>query len=284
MASKSNSNSNKNMKNLNDAIELHQIFLDEYIKTDNNDEFIKQMDDFREFLKNACKLSSGFMQLYVQFKEQEKFHKYKDFFMFCESFHERLIEVYEKENILQLDQSFSTIKDYLSLEYNRKFYQDILTEFDNLDEYMKVSNNFVMVGCGSFPITMFVAHEKYNKLNITGIDSSAEAIMNAKKLKSKLSYKNILFDIIDGINYDYSKFDTIFIANLVIPKTKVLKRIAMTCCKGTKILLRVPIVYGSLLSEDVNYASMNSFKLVDNIEPSNNTDDILYKLLVLEKI
>ena len=250
MASKSNSNSNKNMKNLNDAIELHQIFLDEYIKTDNNDEFIKQMDDFREFLKNACKLSSGFMQLYVQFKEQEKFHKYKDFFMFCESFHESLI----------------------------------LTEFDNLDEYMKVSNNFVMVGCGSFPITMFVAHEKYNKLNITGIDSSAEAIMNAKKLKSKLSYKNILFDIIDGINYDYSKFDTIFIANLVIPKTKVLKRIAMTCCKGTKILLRVPIVYGSLLSEDVNYASMNSFKLVDNIEPSNNTDDILYKLLVLEKI
>lgn len=284
MASKSNPNPNKNMKDLNDAIEIYQMYLEEYIKTDDNDEFIKQMDEFRNFLKNACKLSSGFMQLYSQFKEQEKFHNYKDFFMFCESFHERLIEVYEKNNILQLKQNFSTIKNYLSLEYNKKFYQDISTEFDNLDKYMKKSNNFVMVGCGSFPITMFVAHEKYNKLNIIGIDSSSEAIMNAKELKNKLSYKNILFDIIDGINYDYSKADTIFIANLVIPKTKVLKRIAMTCCKGTNILLRVPIVYGSLLSEDVNYASMNSFKLVENIEPSNNTDDILYKLLVLEKI
>ena len=58
----------------------------------------------------------------------------------------------------------------------------------------------------------------------------------------------------------------------------------MTCKSGTKILLRVPVMYGSLLSEDINYTSINSFKLIENIEPSKNTDDILYKLLVLEKI
>lgn len=47
MASKSNPN--KNMKDLNDEIEMHQMFLDEYITTDNNNEFIKQMDEFRDF-------------------------------------------------------------------------------------------------------------------------------------------------------------------------------------------------------------------------------------------
>lgn len=277
-------NNYKTLKDLNEEIELFQMMLSEYIDSDDNDSFIKQMDEFREFLKNACKLASGYLQLYNQFKEQEEFFNYKNFFIFCESFHERLIEIHEKEQIMKSEKSFLAIKESLTLEYNKKFYQDISTEFNKLDGYMKYSKRFVMVGCGSFPITMFVACEKYKQLSIIGIDSSAEAIINAKELKYKLPYDKIIFKIEDGINYNYRNEDTIFIANLVIPKTKVLKRIAMTCKIGTKILLRVPIIYGSLLSEDVNYASINSFRLVDNIEPSKDTDDILYKLLVLEKI
>lgn len=280
----SKSNTNKTLKDLYDEIEMYQMFLDEYITTDNNDEFIKQMDEFREFLKDACKLTSGYIQLYNQFREQDEFYKYKDFFVFCESFHERLIEVHEKENIMNLNKDFSTIKESLSLDYNKKFYQDISREFDKLDNYIKNGKTFVMVGCGSFPITMFVACERYQQLSIIGIDSSAEAIINAKQLKSKLQFNNIIFKIEDGINHNYVNEDIIFIANLVIPKTKVLKRIAMTCKPGAKILIRVPIVYGSLLSEDVNYTSINSFKVVNIIEPSKNTDDILYRLLVLEKI
>ena len=279
MASKSNSA----MKDLNEEVELHKMLLSDYSKNDDNDQFIKQMDDFREFLKEACKLSSGYLQLYNQFKETEKFQEYKDFFTFCESFHERLIEIIEKDNVLTSN-DHSSIKEYLSLDYNKKFYQDILNEFSNLDKYMKNCNNFIMVGCGSFPITLFYVYEKYDDLNIIGIDNSPEAIINAKELKIKLNYQKLVFEIIDGINYNYSNVDTIFIANLVIPKTKVLKRIAMTCKQGTKIFLRIPVMYGSLLSEDVNYSSINSFKLIEVIEPSKTTDDILYKLLVLEKL
>lgn len=280
----SKSNSNKSINDLNDKIKIYQMILEELINTDNNDEFIKEMDEFRDFLKNACKLTSGYIQLFNQFRDQEDFYKYKDFFIFCESFHERLIEVHEKENILKLNKEFTSIKESLSLDYNKKFYQDISTEFNKLDDYIKNGHTFVMVGCGSFPITMFVAYERYQQLSITGIDSSAEAIINAKQLKSKLQFNNIIFKIQDGINYNYINEDIIFIANLVIPKTKVLKRIAMTCKPGTIVLLRVPIIYGSLLSEDVNYTSINSFNVIDNIEPSKSTDDILYKLLVLEKI
>lgn len=274
----------KPMDDLKEEIELYKMVLSDNIKSDDNDSFIKSMNQFREFLKNACKLSTGYLQLYNQFKDDEGFYEYKDFFMFCESFHERLIEIHEKQHIINTNNNFSSIKEYLSLEYNKKFYQDISNEFNELDKYMKNCKNFVMVGCGSFPITLFSVCEKYNNICITGIDSSPEAIINAKELKTKLSYKSVIFEIIDGINYNYKNNDTIFIANLVIPKTKVLKRIAMTCKSGTKVLLRVPVMYGSLLSEDINYISISSFKLIENIEPSKNTDDILYKLLVLEKI
>ncbi len=283
MSSKTNNNQ-KTMTNLNEDIQLYKMLLSDYIENDDNESFIKQMDDFRSFLKNACILSTGYFELYNKFKEQDIFYNYQDFFMFCESFHERLIEIYEKENIIKSNDNFSSIKECLSLDYNKKFYQDISNEFNELDKYMKNSKKFIMVGCGSFPITLFSVCEKYKNLNIVGIDSSPEAIINAKELKRKLKYENIVFEIIDGINYNYIDRDTIFIANLVIPKTKVLKRIAMTCKSGTIILLRVPIMYGSLLSEDVNYTSINSFKLMDDIEPSKTTDDILYKLLVLEKI
>lgn len=176
----SKSNNLKVMERLNDELELYKMLLNDYINKDDNISFIEQMNDFREFLKEACKLSSGYLQIYNQFKEQEVFHEYKDFFIFCESFHERLIEIHEKDNIIRLEKKSNSIKDYLSLEYNIKFYQDISNEFEKLDKYINKSNNFVMVGCGSFPITMFVVNEKYPKMSITGIDSSSEAIINAK--------------------------------------------------------------------------------------------------------
>ena len=188
------SKSKKSIKDLNEEVELHKLLLSDYSKNDDNNQFIKQMDEFREFLKEACKLSSGYLQLYNQFKETENFHEYKDFFTFCESFHERLIEMIEKDNVLNSN-NHSSIKEYLSLDYNKKFYQDILNEFSNLDKYMKKCNNFIMVGCGSFPITLFYVCEKYSNLNIIGIDNSPEAIINAKELKTKLNYQKLVFEI-----------------------------------------------------------------------------------------
>ena len=75
----------------------------------------------------------------------------------------------------------------------------------------------------------------------------------------------------------------IFIANLVMPKAKVLKRVAMTCRFGTIVLLRVPVMYGTLLFEEVNYMELQSFDLIKVVILSEETDDILYKLLVLKR-
>lgn len=275
--------STNNFSSLIDNLDFFKQYLEETLEQDKNDDFISGMNEFRDFLKNACMIASGFAQIYGQFKEKDCFYIYRKFFMSSENFHERLIEITEKDSILSNKLESDTIKDYLSLDYNQKFYNDIKNEFQNIDKYLSKSKKFVMVGCGSFPLTLLSIREKYNNLNIVGIDNSPEAIINAKALIKKLMLLNIRFDIIDGINYDYNNIDTAFIANLVIPKTKVLKRIAMTCKSGTIILLRVPVMYGALLSEDVNYMELQCFDLVDEVIPSKDTDDILYKLLVLKK-
>lgn len=280
---KVNTSSTNNFNSLIETLDFYKQYLEETLEQDKNDEFISCMNEFRSFLKNACMISSGYAPIYGQFKEKDCFYIYRTFFMSSENFHERLIEITEKDNILLKQLESDTIKDYLSLDYNQKFYNDIINEFQSIDMYLSKSKKFIMVGCGSFPLTLFSIREKYSKLDIVGIDNSPEAIINAKTLVRKLMFSNIKFDIIDGINYDYSDIDTVFIANLVMPKTKVLKRIAMTCKSGTLILLRVPVMYGTLLSEDVNYMELQSFNLVKEVIPTKDTDDILYKLLVLIK-
>lgn len=80
------SKSKKTMKDLNEEVELHKLLLSDYSKNDDNNQFIKQMDDFREFLKEACKLSSGYLQLYNQFKEQKIFMNIKIFLYFVKVF------------------------------------------------------------------------------------------------------------------------------------------------------------------------------------------------------
>lgn len=263
---------------------FYHDFLSECVKEDNNGDLIEIMDSFRDFLKKACIISNGYFSLFEQFIQNPKYIEFRDFFMFCEAYHERLIEIKEKEALINKKTDIHSFENNLTLEYNKKFYQDILTEFKSLQKYMSVSKRFVMVGCGSFPITLFSIAQNYKHIKPTGIDISLEAIINAKELKNKLNYKEITFDIVDGANFNYSNYDTIFIANLVIPKTDVLKRIAMTCKPETIIFMRVPVMYGNLLSEDVNYVSMNCFELVDSVEPSDTTDDILYKIIVLRKI
>ncbi len=274
----------KSLESLTDSIELYKLDIEDSLSKDDNVKFISLMDDFRTFLKDSCSLLTGCPQLYGQLINFPEYYNYKTYFTSCEGMYERLIEIQEKDNILSVNEDLESLEDYLSLDYNKRFYNDILNEFRNIEKFIEKSKKFVMIGCGSFPLTLFTIGEKFNNLNIIGIDSSPEAIINAKSLKNKLSFINVSFEILDGINYNYHSIDTIFIANLVIPKTNVLKRIAMTCQSGTTILLRTPIMYGSLLSEDVNYMELQSFKLVKEIEPNSDTDDILYKLLVLEKI
>lgn len=249
------------------------------------EDFKKAIKNLREFLKTTTSVKSGyFSAMNHLICNSQDYRKFKVKFTHAENFFERMVELDENENFLSKTNGtveVDKIYDYLTDEFNKLFYKDVEIEIEKIKSYLS-TKNFVMVGCGSLPITLLVFCAKYPEMSFIGIDNSPEAIRKAIDLKLKLNIKNLSFNIIDGMNYDYKDATTIFVANTVVAKMHVLKQIAMSAKSGTKIIIRVPELAGNLLSEDVIYNSIPRIQLLTQIDPDEKTDDLLYKLLVLE--
>ena len=255
-------------------------------QTNNLEEFKKTMKSFRDFLiHSSTSVKSEYSSIFSYFiLNSNEYPKFKLKFTNAENFFERIIELDENERILSLSNENVTLENlnsFLNDEFNKLFLHDVNIEISKLQQYIS-HDNFVMVGCGSLPITLLAFCNKYREGNFIGIDHSAEAIKKAIEIKNKLNIANLSFDIVDGVNYDYKKADTVFVANTVIYKMEILKQIAMSAKNGTKIIIRIPSHTGHLLSEDVSYINIPRIKLLTEIPYDENTDDVLYKLLLLE--
>lgn len=240
----------------------------------------------RAFLQSLISVEKGYISAFNHFVKNysEQYLKFKIKFTHAENFFERIIELDENENVIYNTEDGISLKNLdscLTDEFNKLFLNDVKIEIDKLKKYI-TAKNFVMVGCGSLPITLLVFCNEFPSGSFVGIDNSPEAIRKAIDIKSKFNIENLNFDIIDGMNYDYKNANTIFVANTVVPKMKVLKQIAMSAESKTKIIIRIPVMSGNLLSEDVIYNSIPRIHLLEEVEPDAKTDDMLYKLLVLE--
>lgn len=277
----------KGSMSLSDLIKKLQEFYDEIEKVQDTDttKFKETMVRFREFLKDSLFVENGRVAAFNHLiTNSQEYLKFKVKFTHAENFFERIIELDENENIISKVQQYPEVKNiesYLTDEFNKLFYNDVKIEIKRLNSYLS-NKNFVMVGCGSLPITLLAFCNEYPDMSFIGIDNSSEAVRKALDIKRCFGIRNLHFDIVDGENYDYIDSDTIFVANTVIPKIKVLRQIAMSAKSGTKIIIRVPVLSGNLLSEDVIYNSIPRIHYLTQISPDNNTDDMLYNLLVLE--
>ncbi len=247
--------------------------------------FKRVVKSLRDFLQDCLSVHNGYITAVNHLiQNSEDYPRFKLKFTHAENFYERIIELEENEEVLSIPNetlSLMNLDQYLTYEFNRSFFQDVKIEISKLKKYL-FGNNFVMVGCGSLPITLLAFCGEYPNVSFIGIDNSPEAICKAIEIKTKFSIENLKFDIIDGMNYDYENADTIFVANTVVPKNGVLKQIAMSAKSKTRIIIRIPILSGNLLSEDVFYNSIPRIHLLEEISPDQQTDDMLYKLLVLE--
>ena len=248
--------------------------------------FKSTITKLRTYLQSLISVEKGYISAYNHFVQNytEQYLKFKIKFTHAENFFERIIELDENENVIhnsENDISLNNLDSCLTDEFNKLFFNDVKIEIDKLKKYI-TANNFVMVGCGSLPITLLAFCSEFPSGSFIGIDNSPEAIRKAIDIKSKFNIENLNFDIIDGMNYDYKNANTIFVANTVVPKMKVLKQIAMSAESKTKIIIRIPVMSGNLISEDVIYNSIPRIRLLEEVEPDAKTDDMLYKLLVLE--
>lgn len=254
-------------------------------QTNNFEKFKDVMKEFRNFLNESTSAASKYAPVFNYFiLNDNNYPKYKKAFTNAENFYERIIELDENEKIVSSQEKVITLDnlgDFLSDEFNKLFLQDVNIEIEKLKEHITY-DNFVMVGCGSLPITLLAFCNQYKNGKFVGIDHSSEAIKKAIEIKNKLNISNLNFDIIDGENYDYKNADTVFVANTVVHKIDILKQIAMSAKGGTRIIIRIPSYTGHLLSEDVTYINIPRITLLKEFPADEKTDDELYKLLLLE--
>lgn len=274
----------KTLSNLIYRLKNYYASIEKYQDTD-LEKFKNTVKDLRDFLQKSLSVENGYTTAFNHLiQNSQEYTSFKLKFTHAENFFERIIELDENEKVLSIPNDTILLNDldkYLTNEFNKLFFQDVRIEMSKLKEHL-IGNSFVMVGCGSLPITLLTFCGEYPGISFVGIDNSPEAIRKAIDLKTKFNIENLNFDIVDGMNYDYNNANTIFVANTVVPKIKVLKQIAMSAQSKARIIIRIPVLSGNLLSEDVVYNSVPRIHLLQEITPDTRTDDMLYKLLVLE--
>jgi len=274
-----------------DFMEYLALYYDKLNEHHDSDfvEFKSEMLSLRQFLGDFVLEEKNKTVVFDEVTKKKEYVKYKSYFTHAEMFFERQIEIQENEAITKLNMKLDMkkIRKYLTKDFNKLFYDTVGKEIDELSKYFDVNSKFLMVGCGSMPISLLHYTTRYPNSTFIGIDNSSEAIGKAIELKNKLKIKNLRFSLYDGVAYDkYGDIKTILVANTVIPKKRIMNKITQSAGSNTIIFMRIPVDTGHLLSEDVNYTTLgNRIELLEEIDPykvSGSPDDLLYKIQVLK--
>jgi hypothetical protein len=110
-------------------------------------------------------------------------------------------------------------------------------------------SKFVLIGCGQLPITALHVMDQTNVENIVCLDVSAAAIEAVNKLQQKFGWSRLKAMACNGLEYDFSDADIVYIANMVSPKHPVLSHVTETAPKHTQIIVREPYSLGQLWAE-----------------------------------
>lgn len=110
-------------------------------------------------------------------------------------------------------------------------------------------DQFVNIGCGPFPAAALLIHEQTTVPRIIAIDNDRVTVDLASEVIRRLASPRLEVIPADGISYDFTSADVIYISNHVVPKAKIMTRVAETMPSSAKILIREPCGVGMLLAE-----------------------------------
>ena len=119
--------------------------------------------------------------------------------------------------------------------------------FDVID--FRSGTQFVMVGCGPLPMTLYHVHDRTDVAELVAIDVDVDAIETVNATARRFGLHRVSANVVSGERFDYARADVIYVANLVRPKASVLERIADTAPRDAAIVLREPYSLGRLLTE-----------------------------------
>jgi hypothetical protein len=132
-------------------------------------------------------------------------------------------------------------------EFAQRTYARVADMFTHVD--FSGCRRFVMVGSGPLPATLLHVLDRTPVAKAIGLDVDTEAIDIARQLARSFAIPGLEILQEDGGSYDYAAADVVYIANLVVPKAKVLRRVSETARIGIQVVLRDPFALGCLLAD-----------------------------------
>jgi hypothetical protein len=128
----------------------------------------------------------------------------------------------------------------------RVSYDRVSDLFDVLE--LAPGQRFTMIGCGELPVTAIHVIERAG-CEVVCMDVVPAAITAAERLKEAFGWTQLHPLLCDGTDYDYGTADIVYIANMVRPKSAVLRQVAATARRDCKVVLRDPYGLGVLWAE-----------------------------------
>ncbi|MCP4469660.1 MAG: hypothetical protein GY815_03055 [Gammaproteobacteria bacterium] len=132
-------------------------------------------------------------------------------------------------------------------DFAKEAYQRVGEIFE-WDDF-KNCQDMIMIGCGPLPVTALHVAERCPLIKIYALDVDEKALKVARQVIDVLEVEQIDLIHDDGVSYQYGIASIIYIANLVRPKSEVLRQIAKTAAPGTLVILRDPTRAGVTVAE-----------------------------------
>jgi hypothetical protein len=110
---------------------------------------------------------------------------------------------------------------------------------------------FLMVGCGPVPDSLFYLHDWTAVPALIGVDNDTAALVKARQLVAAFVLDRIHIEDGDACDLDYAGYDVVCCSAFLTPRAPIMQRIANTASAGTLVIVRDPVLTGTLLFESV---------------------------------
>lgn len=151
-----------------------------------------------------------------------------------------------KQLMDQVNRSASTFKAATGF-FGSAAYDRTEEMFRHLD--FQNASRIVVVGCGQLPFTAFYAHDHTQQTEIIALDVLDDTITSVAQLAQMFDMNRLQAEVMAGQLFDFDGADIVYVANMISPKSEVLKRIASTAPSSVQVVLRDPYSIGRLWSE-----------------------------------
>lgn len=171
------------------------------------------------------------------------------------------------------------LKDLMSDHVRGAYTQmEELTSLVNMNQFRSI----VVLGCGKVPSGLFYLYDQTAIPAIVGVESSPQIAEDSNSLLRKFNLERVRVIQSDAATVDFSYFDAIYFGPFTAQRKEVMKRIRATARANATVIVRDPILTGSMAMEKVVPYMEPAFKLVKSGDPVKYRGPFMLRHFILQ--